>query len=161
MAMTPAERARRARRRKRVANGTQDLILVGRGNGNARKHGGHAGDVDGEAQSRLPGMPDYLSRPVFAEAVAIAKRRVVMAERIGLWVAALSEGEATTPAKAGSSSPAEISRQHDLAALNALGALGLTPQASARWGRGLEESGRPDIALQWQAWQEGEGSDGA
>jgi hypothetical protein len=80
-----------------------------------------------------------------------------MAERIGLWVAAMPEEQQITPTRPGSSSPAEISRQHDLAALNALGSLGLTPQSSARFGRSLEDSERPDFALMWQAQVEDSG----
>jgi hypothetical protein len=70
-----------------------------------------------------------------------------MASRIGRWVAAMPEDEALTPAKAGSSSPAEISRMQDLSALASLENLGLTPRSAARWGRALEESGQPDLAL--------------
>jgi hypothetical protein len=152
VALSAAERAKRYRRRQRVRNGTQDLTLVGPSNTSAVKHGAHAGDLNEAAAERLPGLPQYLLQEQFLEAVSICRRRVVMAQRIGEWVAAMPEDEAITPAKAGSSSPAEISRQQDTAALNALSALGLTPQASARWGRSLEESGRPDLALMAMEW---------
>jgi hypothetical protein len=154
VALSPAERAKRYRRRQRLKRGTQDLTLVGPGNTASLKHGAHRADVTEAAARRLPDLPAYLERPAFAETVAIARRRVVMAQRIGEWVAAMPEDEALTPAKAGSSSPAEISRQQDLSALSALAALGLTPQASARWGRGLEESGQPDLAMLHAAWVE-------
>ena len=158
--MTAAERSRRYRRRQRVKNGTEGLTLVGPGNVSAVRHGAHAADVGQAAAERLPGLPAYLEQPQFAEAVQIARRRVVMAERIGSWVTAMPEQEQITPTKAGSATPAEISRQQDTAALNALSSLGLTPQSSARWGRGLEESGRPDLALLAEVWME-EGGPGA
>jgi hypothetical protein len=159
VAMSAAERARRYRRRQRVKNGTADLVMIGPGNSNSRKHGAHGGDVDQAAASRLPGLPAYLEQPQFAESVAIARRRVVMAQRIGEWVAAMPEDEALTPSKAGSSSPAEVARQQDLSALNALASLGLTPQSSARWGRALAESDRPDLALMAMAeWEEDDGA---
>src|SRR5690349_1255789 len=113
--------------------------MVGPGNSNARTHGAYAADVDQAAQERLPGLPAYLGQPMFHEAVAIAKRRMVMAERLGVWVAGMSEHEQITPTRPGSSSPSEISRQHDETALRALAALGLTPASAARFGRALED----------------------
>ena len=147
MAMSPAERQRRHRQRKRVARGTAGLSLAEVNGTNSREHGAHSADIGVAAAERLPDLPAYLDAAMFREAVAIVRRRVIMAERVGVWVGGLTEAEATTPSKAGSSSPAEISRQQDLAALNGLAALGLTPGAMARFGRLLEERQKPDLAL--------------
>jgi len=149
MAMSGAERARAYRRRRRERARTSGVILYGLGNQAARKHGAHAADVDGAAAGRLadPGLPDYLRLPVFAEAAAVAFRRVEQAARIGEWVASLPVEVAMTPVKAGSSAPAEIARMQDQTALAALSALGLTPASAARFARALEGSGRPDLAL--------------
>lgn len=140
MAQSAAERSREYRRRQRERRGTAGRTLVGRGNVSAVKHNGYGRDLDAAALARLESaeLPGYLSLPQFRDSLDIAFRRVEQAQRIGAWVGTLSEAEATTPAKAGSSSPAEISRQHDATAMAALAALGLTPASAAKIAKRLE-----------------------
>jgi hypothetical protein len=113
------------------------------------KHGAWASDVPAAVEERLadPALPDYVRLPVFRPVAEIALRRVERAARFGQWLGELSPDEASTPRRAGSSSPEEIGRHLDDSAIRALGQLGLTPSAMAKFGRMLEERQRPDLAL--------------
>ena len=82
MGMTAAEHSRRYRRRQRMKNGTDGLTLVGPGNVSAVRHGAHSADLDEAAAERLPGLPAYLEQARFREAIALARRRVLMAEQM-------------------------------------------------------------------------------
>ncbi len=149
------------RARQRERNGTAGLTLVGPGNQAARKHGAYASDLDAAAAARLreAGMPEYLSSPQFADALEVVRRRVEAAQRIGRWVAGLSDEEQMTPLKAGSSAPAEVARLSDDSALRALSSLGLTPRSAVAFGRKLSEQRRPDIALLLMEAAEEDGGD--
>ncbi len=137
------------RARRRVQDGTADLVMTGPGHVASVKHGAFSRDVDTAALERLsdPALPDYLSLPAFSQAASIAFRRLEMAARVAEYVASMDVEEQLTPLKAGSSSPAEIARHLDDSALRALTVVGLTPQSAARFGRALSRQQRPDIAL--------------
>jgi hypothetical protein len=164
--MTSAERARRYRRRKRVAAGTDGVIMVGPGNQNSRRHGVYSADLELAVRERLAALPTYLQAEAFADATAIVFRRVERAQRLGEWVQGLSEEEAVTPRKAGSSSPEEISRHADDSALRGLSVLGLVPASAARFAAKLEQAQKPDLAQLaaqarlegWVAGHEGSGA---